>query len=116
MTGTPVRNASTSGSPNPSYSEALTNSGDNNLWFANLGTSANDVGAINAQGGNPLGAQNPFGAGIPASTISDITLGPDNNLWFTMFGSGNIGRIGRGGGNVTPFTLPGGRTAAQPVT
>jgi streptogramin lyase len=95
---------------------ALANSGDNNLWFANLGTSANDVGAINAQGGNPLGAKNPFGVGIPASTITDITLGPDNNLWFTMFGSGNIGRIGRDGSNLTPFKLPGGRSAAQPVT
>src|SRR5438105_7023575 len=95
---------------------ALTNSGDNNLWFANAGTSANDVGAINAQGGNPLGVKDPFGAGIPASTISDITLGPDNNLWFTMFGSGNIGRIGRDGTNLTALKLPGGRSAVQPVT
>jgi streptogramin lyase len=95
---------------------ALTNSGDNNLWFANSGTSANDVGAINAQGGNPLAGKSPFGVGIPASAISDITLGPDNNLWFTMFGSGNIGRIGRDGSNLTPFKLPGGRSAAQPVT
>src|SRR5438105_550152 len=95
---------------------ALTNSGDNNLWFANSGTSANDVGAINAQGGNPLGVKDPFGVGIPASTITDITLGPDNNLWFTMFGSGNIGRIGRDGTNLTALKLPGGRSAVQPVT
>ena len=101
---------------NGSVPVALTNSGDNNLWFANSGTGANDVGAVNAQGGNPLGVANPFGVGIPASDISDIILGPDNNLWFTMFGSGNIGRIGRNGSNLTAFKLPGGRTATQPVT
>src|SRR5439155_2580082 len=101
---------------NGSVPVALTNSGDNNLWFANSGTGANDVGAINAQGGNPLGTANPFGFGIPGSDISDIILGPDNNLWFTMFGSGNIGRIGRDGSNLTAIKLPGGRSVAQPVT
>ncbi|MEA2566420.1 MAG: hypothetical protein QOD49_1597 [Actinomycetota bacterium] len=95
---------------------AIANSGDNNLWFANFGTAANDVGAINSQGGNPLGAANPFGVGVLASTITDITLGPDNNMWFTMFGSGNIGHIGRDGSNFTALKLPGGRSAAQPVT
>ncbi|HEY2667714.1 MAG TPA: choice-of-anchor D domain-containing protein [Actinomycetota bacterium] len=95
---------------------AITNSGDNNLWFANEGTNANDVGAISAQGSNPLGSGNPFGVGIPASTITGITLGPDNNLWFTMFGSGNIGHIGRNGTGLTTIKLPGGRTAAQPAT
>src|SRR3981081_4641432 len=53
---------------------AIANSQDNNLWFANFGTGANDVGAINAHGGIPFGAANPFGVGIPASTITDITL------------------------------------------
>jgi len=59
---------------------AIANSQDNNLWFANFGTGANDVGAINAQGGNPLGAANPFGAVIPASTITHITRGFDWKL------------------------------------
>src|SRR2546430_13550573 len=73
---------------------ALTNSGDNNLWFANAGTSANDVGAINAQGGNPLLANSPFGLAIPARTTSDIPLRPANNRCFAMSGSCYIGCFG----------------------
>ena len=94
---------------------AITNSGDNNMWFSNFGVTANDVGVINSQGGNPLGSSNPFGVSIPASTLTDITLGPDNNMWFTMFGSGNIGHISRTGASPTIVTLPGGRDAAHPT-
>ena len=96
---------------------ALADSGDSNMWFANNGSSANDVGAINSQGGNPLGASNPFGVGIPASALTDIAAGPagDPKMWFTMFGSGNIGRIAKTGGPISITTLPGGRDAAHPT-
>ena len=92
---------------NGSVPVAIADSGDNHLWFADNGIGANDVGAISTQGASDLGGT--FGVGIPTSTMTDIILGPDSNLWYTMFGSGNIGRIGRNGAGQVAFTLPGGR-------
>jgi streptogramin lyase len=44
-----------------------------------------------------------------------ITVGPDNNLWFTEFGTGKIGRITTSG-FLTEFALPAGSEPQQIVT
>ena len=125
--------ATTSFDPNADYFSngdrgsdpvAIARSSDGNLWFANFGNQANDLGVVTAQGATPKGIKSPIvisHALYPTSTLTDITPGPpgDQHMWFTMFGNGNIGRVGLNGAfdpTKDVFTLPGGTGAGATNT
>jgi streptogramin lyase len=82
---------------------------DGNVWFTcfRLGThlgaaQKSIVGRI-----TPQGAVTEFSAGIPAgSSINELVVGPDGNLWFTLVaglgGSGRGSRVQSAIGRITP--------------
>jgi virginiamycin B lyase len=80
------------------------------VWFTDGFTAAPAIGRLAADGtmtrfplptvdSNPMG---PAGGSAP----SDITLGPDGNMWFLEAGADQIGRI-TADGVITEFPLPG---------
>jgi virginiamycin B lyase len=93
--------ASASAAPTPttiplsagSKTEGITRGPDGALWYANFGT--HSIGRVTSGIAGSFSLPNP---GPPAmSGPFDITLGPDNNLWFTAF-NGTIGKLPPGGG------------------
>jgi streptogramin lyase len=110
---------------------AVTTGPDGNLWFADVGASANDVWALTPQGTVPagypsqFGIKNPPGVAPPLAGPSGIVTGPDNKVWFTEFGAGALGRIDPHGGACdssktdpceTDFHLPGGLASPTATT
>ena len=89
--------------PADSKTEGITRGPDGALWFANFGT--HSIGRVTSGPAGsfslPNDGPNPPGPLIDMSGPFDITLGPDNNLWFTAF-NGTVGRLNAGGG-ITPF-------------
>jgi virginiamycin B lyase len=63
--------------------------GDGALWFTESGPLSNAIGRITTGGV----ITNHFPVPTPASEPSDITQGPDGNLWFTEFLANKIGRV-----------------------
>jgi virginiamycin B lyase len=83
-----------------SQPDAITLGPDGNLWFTEVGPTANKIGRITLAGKItefliPTNLSNPMG----------ITLGPDGNLWFTELGSDKIGQI-TPTGVIREFPLP----------
>ena len=104
--------------------EAITTGPDGALWFtvrivndpvppANLGTYSGKIGRITTVGAiteYPL----PTANGYP----SEITMGPDGALWFTINvvnGSGKIGRITTAGA-ITEYPLPTANSSLSGIT
>jgi streptogramin lyase len=81
---------------------------DGKLYFTIYDTDA--VGTAGA-----VGRVNPNGTNFETKTVGshplDITVGPDNNIWFAVNGasgtSGKVGRIAPGSFALTEFSLPG---------
>jgi virginiamycin B lyase len=68
---------------------ALPPLGDGALWFTESGPNSNAIGRITTGGI----ITNHFPVPTPGSEPSDITQGPDGNIWFTEFLANKIGRV-----------------------
>lgn len=86
---------------------------DNNLWFTEFFTNAADptakpaVGRMSRTGTGAIEFSMPF----TYTTPTDITVGPDNALWFTLWGGDAIGRIpvtATSSSDITLINLPSG--------
>jgi streptogramin lyase len=89
---------------------------DGNLWFAGVqylsGSSFADVvGKV-----TPAGKVTEFQPDTHSANLglSDIAVGPDGNLWFTVGGRPKIGRITTAG-DVTEFELPSAVAKPDPI-
>jgi streptogramin lyase len=83
---------------------------DGALWFTEEAHTANKIGRVSTGGVvSEFGGLSP--APLPTTSLTEtgpteITLGPDGNLWFTEIGNNKIGRI-TPTGVVTEFSVPG---------
>ena len=85
---------------------------DGNLWVTQISTYWGDsVAKVSTAG---WGSFTNYRLPTPAAGPQSITVGPDNNLWFTEAGASKIGRITTGGG-LTEFALPAGSKPQQIV-
>jgi virginiamycin B lyase len=86
--------------------EALVAGPDGNLWFAGVGYSEGSftdvLGKVTPQGEV---TEYTVGAHPENLGLSDIAVGPDGALWFTIGGRPRVGRITTGG-EATLFELP----------
>lgn len=83
---------------------------DDGIWFPELTT--NRITRIDALTGTSESYPIPFGQivsgtlNIGAAIATDMATGPDNAIWFSMSGSGAIGRIDLAAKQVEVITLP----------
>jgi streptogramin lyase len=95
----PVEKASNNKEPLPTTSLGGITTGPEheNLWFTEVENSTSKIGRINAStdvvSEFTLPAQNQLGGGVGATTIENISTGPNNTLWFTEPGSHAIGIV-----------------------
>jgi streptogramin lyase len=82
---------------------------DGNLWFTEENyfstTRGNRIGRISPQDPGDGSTIADFELPNPNSNPNDLTVGPDNNLWFTEYNGNRIGRI-TVDGQITEFDLP----------
>jgi streptogramin lyase len=85
----------------PSFTaENITLGVDGNLWFAEPGTGANNIGRC-----TPAGTIVEFSVPTSSSEPWDVTQGPDGNIWFTEIAGNNIGSI-TPSGKITEYATP----------
>ena len=93
-----------------SQPEGITLGADGALWFADFGSQA--IGRTTAGPGSAQSVPNdgplPGGPLVDISGPADITVGPDNNIWFSAF-NGTVGKVT--GGLITGFTVSASPTA-----
>jgi streptogramin lyase len=70
---------------------------DGNVWFTEADSSFSNV--------TPAGVVTEYPALPTLSTLSSVCSGPDHDLWFVGFYSGNIGRLTTGGQLANTFNL-----------
>ena len=88
----------------------ITTGPDQNLWYADSGTSTGIVGRV-----TPAGQFTEFFIPPQMSLVDSITAGPDGDLWFTEDASGSIGRI-TPTGSVTLYRIPGPLNSPTDIT
>jgi streptogramin lyase len=88
-----------------SANESITAGPDGNMWFV-----TGDLSSYSFPNGNsvinritPNGVRTSFTVPTPQANVTQITLGPDGNLWFTESGAHKIGKI-TPSGDFTEFT------------
>ncbi len=84
---------------------------DGRLWFAEFsgisGGYANDIGRITTNASLTTGTTvTNFPITTPVSSAFGITVGADNNLWFTEYDANKIGCMNTNGTMLGEFTLP----------
>ena len=92
--------------PGSCYITAIVAGPDGKLWFSCGDESTASIDTMATTGGTVT--QYPLLAGEKIDDVNDITVGPDNNLWFTDFSeaytNGKIGKITTSG-KITEYSL-----------
>jgi hypothetical protein len=102
---------------------SITAGPDHNLWFTDNGSGGGEIGRITTSGAVtmfPLPSGDVFWA-EDANGVSQITTGPDGNLWFTASNNNGVSSTAYVGqitpaGSMTLFTVPADNADAVAIT
>lgn len=106
--------------PTANYSPgSIANGPDGNLWFTFNFSGGCDFDPcpipVDAIGKiTPAGVVTLYPIPTPNSGPAGVVTGPDGNLWFTEFNTGNIGKI-TSSGVITEFPLPSAQSAPKDI-